>query len=140
MLLLRAKLNAFYLHCLYFTAGGCAMTKLLAVLCLCLLAFAATAQKDESQQQAKIEIDNDQVIVRRYIHPPHSTTPMHSHRSGVVVYLTDVHERSTMADGSTKEVLHKPGDVVWAPARQHILENLGAKPMEVIEIELKDRQ
>jgi beta-alanine degradation protein BauB len=102
--------------------------------------FIAVAEEHHAaEQQTKVEINNDQVIVRRYIHQPHSTTPMHSHRPGVVVYLSGVHERSTLADGSSKEVFHKPGDVVWAPARQHTLENLGSTPIEAIEIELKDR-
>jgi hypothetical protein len=114
------------------------MTKFAVIFSLYVLAFTATAQKDDAQQQTNVEIDNDQVIVRRYVHPPHSITPLHSHRNGVVVYLTDVHERNTAADGSVKEVFHKTGDVVWSPARQHVLENLGAKSIEAIEIELKD--
>jgi hypothetical protein len=117
------------------------MKKLLTLAGLCILAFVAAAQSDHAQQQqSKTEIDNDQVIVRRYIHPPHSRTPMHSHRAGVVVYLSDVHERSISPDGTAKEVFHKRGDVVWAPARQHILENLADEPIEAIEIELKDHR
>ena len=117
------------------------MKKMLALAGLCILAFGAAAQNDQPpQQQSKTEIDNDQVIVRRYIHPPHSRTPMHSHRRGVVVYLTDVHERSISPDGTAKEVFHKRGDVVWASARQHILENLADEPIEAIEIEMKDHR
>jgi quercetin dioxygenase-like cupin family protein len=117
------------------------MSKVSAVLALCLVGFVAAAQKDQRlEQQTKTEIDNDQVLVRRNIHPPHSRTPMHSHRSGVVVYLTDVHERSTMPDGTAKEIFHKRGDVVWSPAHQHILENLADTPIEAIEIELKDHR
>jgi hypothetical protein len=117
------------------------MKKLLAVLGLCIPVLVAGAQNNRAaQQQSKTEIDNDQVIVRRYIHPPHSKTPMHSHRAGVVVYLTDVHERSISPDGTAKEVFHRRGDVLWAPARQHVLENLADEPIEAIEIELKDHR
>ena len=113
---------------------------LIATAILVLVAFVALAEvHHSSEQKTKVEIDNDQVTVRRYIHPPHSTTPMHSHRQGVVVYLSDVHERSTLADGTSKEVVHKMGDVVWAPAREHTLENLSNTPIETIEIELKER-
>jgi len=94
----------------------------------------ANASRDKD---SKTEIDNDQVIVRRNIHPPHAITPMHSHKAGVVVYLTDVRERSTSPDGSAKMVTRRAGEVVWAEARQHTLENLSNTPIEVIEIELK---
>jgi mannose-6-phosphate isomerase-like protein (cupin superfamily) len=63
---------------------------------------------------------------------------MHSHKDAVVVYLTDVHERSTSPDGTSKEVTHRAGDVVWSPAHTHMLENLSDKPIEVIEIEIKN--
>lgn len=114
--------------------------RVIGIAILFVVAFIAVAEEHHAPgQQTKVEINNDQVIVRRYIHPPHSTTPLHSHGQGVVVYLSDVHERSTSADGSSKEVFHKSGDVVWAPARQHTLENLGNTPIEAVEIELKDR-
>jgi hypothetical protein len=95
------------------------------------------AQSAEQSAVSKIEIDNERVIVRRNIHAPHSITPMHSHRAGVVVYLSDVHERTVAPDGSSREVFHNAGDVIWAPARTHRLENLADKPIEAIEIELK---
>ncbi|MGI9075510.1 MAG: hypothetical protein ACR2JB_30245 [Bryobacteraceae bacterium] len=103
--------------------------------------FAAVSALMPNLQQpppaSKTEVDNDRVIVRRNIHPPHSTTEMHSHRDGVVVYLSDVHERTIAPNGSSHVVFHKAGDVIWAPARTHSLENLGDQPIQAIEIELK---
>jgi hypothetical protein len=104
---------------------------------LLLLSTLGCAQSAEQAALSKTEVDNDRVIVRRNIHAPHSITPLHSHRAGVVVYLSDVHERTIAPDGSSREVFHKAGDVVWAPARTHRLENLADKPIEAIEIELK---
>ncbi len=92
---------------------------------------------EQPPSASRTEIDNDRVIVRRNIRAPHSTTEMHSHRDGVVVYLSEVHERTIPPDGSSRVVFHKPGDVVWAPARTHALENLGDQPIQAIEIELK---
>jgi hypothetical protein len=109
------------------------------LLMLCAYIAGAWSQSSSSAQLSRIEIDNDQVIVRRNIHPPHSVTPMHSHEAGLVVYLTDVRERSTSPDGSTKIVTHRAGEVIWAGARQHALENLGDNPVEALEIELKGK-
>jgi hypothetical protein len=103
----------------------------------CAYVAGASSQSNSAAQLSRIEIDNDQVIVRRNIHLPHSVTPMHSHEAGLVVYLTDVHERSTSPDGSFKIVTRRAGEVVWAVARQHALENLGDTPTEALEIELK---
>ncbi len=90
-----------------------------------------------SENQSKVEIDNSNVLVRRNIRGPYAVTAVHSHGKGVVVYLTDVKERSTDSGGRTKEVIHRAGEVVWAPARTHKLENLTANRIEVVEIELK---
>src|SRR4051794_28882305 len=91
-----------------------------------LCAYIAGAQTPTFAKKigSQVEIENEQVIVRRNVHPAHAITPMHSHRAGIVVYLTDVNERSTAPNGSSKVVAHKTGEVVWAPARQHRLENL----------------
>ncbi len=85
----------------------------------------------------KVEIDNEQVrVVRRY-HAPHEKVPMHSHKDGVVVYLTELREISTESDGTSRQITRHAGDVIWSPAHTHSLENLADTPIEVIEIELK---
>jgi quercetin dioxygenase-like cupin family protein len=86
----------------------------------------------------KIEIDNPQVQVTRSFHAPHEVVPMHSHKDAVVVYLSDVHEKSTYPDGTSKEITHHAGDVIWSPAHTHALENLANEPIRVIEIEPKE--
>jgi quercetin dioxygenase-like cupin family protein len=108
------------------------------LLMACAYTAGARSENGTAEHGSKIEIENDRVLVRRNVHPPHSVTPMHSHRAGVVVYLTDVRERTTAPDGTSKIVTHKAGEALWAPARSHTLENLGDTRVEAIEIELKD--
>jgi quercetin dioxygenase-like cupin family protein len=105
------------------------------------LSFYAGVQngKKVSKDESRIEVDNDRVVARHNFRQPHAFTPMHSHRDGVVIYLTDVHERSTAPDGTSKEVSHRAGEVVWAPAREHALQNLENTKIEVVEVELKER-
>lgn len=116
------------------------ISKLACAAILLSLSFYAGVQngKQLSKNESRIEIENDRVIVRRNLRLPHAFTPMHSHREGVVIYLSDVHERSTAPDGTSKEVSHKAGEVVWAPVREHALENLANTKIEVIEVELKE--
>src|SRR6266478_2446385 len=116
-------------------------SKLASAAILLSLSFYAGVQngKQLSKDESRIEIENDRVVVRRNFHLPHAFTPMHSHREGVVIYLSDVHERSTAPEGTSKDVSHKAGEVVWAPAREHALQNLENTKIEVIEVELKER-
>lgn len=112
------------------------------LICLLLLVapFTTTPRiRSVDQSTSTIVIDNEHVTVRRNIHAPHASIPMHSHGAGVIVYLTSVQERSIAPDGTSKNVFHKAGDVLWAPARQHALENLSEDQTEVIEIEMKQR-
>src|SRR4051794_2659875 len=103
----------------------------------CTALTAALVAQQLAHRAAKVEIENQFVHAVRNVHAPHEKTPMHSHRDAIVVYLTDVHERSTYPDGTSKEITHRAGDVVWSPAHTHTLENLADKPIEVVEIEPK---
>ena len=116
------------------------MKRNLVVLACCLMIYAAASGQDTVANHPpafKVEIDNPQVrVVRRY-HAPHEKVPMHTHKDGVVVYLTELHEISTESDGKSREITRHAGDVIWSPAHTHSLENLADTPIEVIEIELK---
>src|SRR2546430_13393002 len=116
------------------------MTRSLLVLVCCLVTYDGALAQDatyDHRSAFKVEIDNPQVrVVRRY-HAPHEKVPMHSHKDGVVVYLTELREMSTESDGTSRHITRHAGDVIWSPAHTHSLENLAYTPIEVIEIELK---
>ena len=116
------------------------MTRNMVVLVCCLAIHAGAFGQDATQNHPpafKVEIDNSQVrVVRRY-HAPHEKVPMHSHKDGVVIYLTELREISTEADGTSRRITRHAGDVIWSPAHTHALENLADTPIEVVEIELK---
>ena len=116
------------------------MTRSLLVLVCCLVTYDGALAQDATYDHRpafKVEIDNPQVrVVRRY-HAPHEKVPMHSHKDGVVVYLTELREISTESDGTSRRITRHAGDVIWSPAHTHSLENLADTPIEVIEIELK---
>lgn len=85
----------------------------------------------------KVEFENDKVRVLRIAYGPKEKSVMHSHPAGVVVFLNDLSGRFTMPDGTTEDRQVKAGTVGWSDATTHQPENLGDKPFQVIQVELK---
>jgi len=85
----------------------------------------------------KVEMENDQVRVLRITYGPHDKSVMHGHPAAVLVCLTDFHANFTSPDGKTEERRGKAGETIWTPAEEHLPENLGAKRLELILVELK---
>ncbi len=88
-------------------------------------------------QHYRVEFENAQVRVLRVRHDPHHRAPMHEPPAGVVVWLTDGHEKLTFPDGKTQESHAKAGQVNWTAGTTHAVENLSDKAFEVILVELK---
>jgi hypothetical protein len=65
---------------------------------------------------------------------------MHHHPANVAVFLTDGQTRFTMPDGKTQDSPAKAGSVQWSEAGEHLPENVGDKPFEVILVELKTKK
>jgi quercetin dioxygenase-like cupin family protein len=90
-------------------------------------------------KQCKVEFENEQVRVLRWKVGPHEKNPMHEHPAMVTIALTGGHTRYTLADGKTREVTTKAGQVTWSVPEKHSGENLSDKPTEVIQVELKGK-
>jgi hypothetical protein len=85
----------------------------------------------------RVEIDNAWVRVLRVKHAPHAKVAIHEHPANVAVFLTDVNERLTGADGKIQEVHRKAGEVAYSEATRHMEENISDQPLEAILVELK---
>ena len=85
----------------------------------------------------KVEFENDQVRVLRFVVPPGAKTAQHDHPNSVVVVLTDYDARVTTPDGKTTETQGKAGSVIWRNAVRHTFENVGKTPAEGLIIEPK---
>jgi hypothetical protein len=84
---------------------------------------------------AKVEFENESIIVIRVRRAPHEKTPMHGITSArLVVWLTDAHLRDTRPDGSTNETHRRAGAVDWVPIQRHAGENLSHEPLEFLAI------
>jgi quercetin dioxygenase-like cupin family protein len=87
----------------------------------------------------KVEFENDTVRVLRVTYGPHEKSVMHHHPANVAVFLTNGQARFTMPDGKTQDAPVKAGSVQWSEAGEHLPENVGDKPFELVLVELKTK-
>ena len=85
----------------------------------------------------KVELENEHVRILRITYAPGEKSVMHRHPANVAVFLTDGKARFTTPDGKSQEVTMKAGTTRWGDDENHLPENVGAKPFELILVELK---
>lgn len=86
----------------------------------------------------KLEFENEHVRVERVTIPVGYAGPMHSHTlPSLEIFLTDDHIGETLADGTKREWKSKAGEVAWAGAVTHRVENLRDAPTDILSIEFK---
>jgi quercetin dioxygenase-like cupin family protein len=88
----------------------------------------------------KVEFENDSVRVLRITYPAHEKSVMHHHPNSVAVFLADGQSRFTLPGGQTQDAPVKAGAVQWTDAGEHLPENVGDKPFELILVELKTKK
>lgn len=112
---------------------------------------AVAAQLDlpdaEAQDAAKVmprayrvALENDQVRVLEFTGRPGMGIcgdGMHSHPAHLTVVLSDWKGVATTPDGTVRKRERKLGDVFWAEAETHKLENTGTTHSRVLIVELK---
>jgi len=88
--------------------------------------------------QTPAVVDNSTVRILNAVDKPHAPTPLHKHDfNRVMIYLDDGDQDITI-DGKTEHHHWKAGEVVWSPAGpMHVSENVGAKDLRIIEIEVR---
>ncbi len=118
------------------------MRPLLALATLCIVGAVPAFAQDPVKVDAKhykVEFENEQVRVLRINYGPGEKSVMHEHPNAVAVFLTDGKSRFTTPDGKTTENSVKAGQSIWTPGGKHLPENVGAKPFELILVELKGK-
>jgi len=105
------------------------------------VAHAQTAAKADpvkvDPKHYKVEFENESVRVLRISYGPGEKSVMHNHPNAVAVYLSDGTARMTTPDGKSQDMPIKSGVTAWTPAGTHLPENIGARPFQVIVVELK---
>lgn len=86
----------------------------------------------------RVEFENDKVRVIRIRYGAGEKSVMHTHGRNVSIFLTDSAVRMTLPDGSSEDVSLKFGSFEYADSEEHLPENLGDEPLEVLLVELKE--
>jgi quercetin dioxygenase-like cupin family protein len=84
-----------------------------------------------------VEFENETVRVLRIHYGPGEKSVMHSHPDAIAVFLTDSKNKMTFPNGKSEVSSGKAGEVQMTPAGEHLPENVGDKPMELILVEIK---
>lgn len=85
-----------------------------------------------------VEFENDRVRIIRIKYGPGEKSVMHTHGANVSVMLTSGSVRFHFPDGTSTDVPGKTGQATWSEAEEHLPENIGDGPVEVVLVELKD--
>ncbi len=85
----------------------------------------------------KVEFENESVRVLRIHYGPGEKSVMHFHPNNVAVYLTDGTVRMGTPGGKSVDAPFKAKGVAWAAAGDHLPQNIGSQPMEVVVVEMK---
>jgi beta-alanine degradation protein BauB len=85
------------------------------------------------------EFENERVRALRRVLAPGESTTMHTHpSSGVAVLVTAGQLEISPPDGAARSLDVKAGAIQWLDSgTRHQLKNVGAAPIEIIDIELK---
>ena len=85
----------------------------------------------------KVVLENKQVRVLRINYGPREKSVMHGHPATVAVFLSEGRARFAFPDGKSEERSWTAGQSLFIPAENHLPENLGDKPIDLVLIELK---
>ncbi len=85
----------------------------------------------------KLEFENERVRVLRISYEPGEKSVMHRHPAGLAVFLTEQKVKFAAPDGTEQETANEPGKTGWHEAEQHLPENIGDQPKELILVEMK---
>jgi quercetin dioxygenase-like cupin family protein len=101
-----------------------------------IVALFFTAQAEET---VKTPINNDDVRVLDVVVQPHEKTKMHEHKvNRVMLYRVAGAQNFEYADGRHSVLKFNQDEVKWSPMEgMHIAEVATAKPVNIVEIELK---
>jgi hypothetical protein len=91
----------------------------------------------------RIAFENDKVRVLEYYSKPGlglCGQGRHYHPAHLVFALTPAQARVTLADGKVIIAQNKAGEIFWAPAETHTVENIGGNDVRAYIVEPKDAQ
>lgn len=104
---------------------------------------AATAQDavKVAPRNYRVAFENDKIRVLEYYSKPGvglCGQGRHFHPAHLTVALTDAKAKVRVGDGRVIVAENKAGDMFWAPAQTHTVENIGKNEVRAYIVETKD--
>jgi hypothetical protein len=120
----------------------CLASLTIACLTVSLLAFPQSNQDSLDSLKVcsatqKLMFENEFVRVIDDQIPTGVAEPLHSHRHGVVIFLTASTYETVTQGGNETVSPRKEGTALWSEATVHTVKNVGKAPAHAIRIELK---
>ncbi len=85
-----------------------------------------------------VDFENDRVRVVRMTYPPGTRTPLHAHRTGFGVFLSDAHGQNLFESGDPVPIDATARTTFWTTDQPaHVTENLGEEDLVVVLVEMK---
>jgi hypothetical protein len=84
-----------------------------------------------------VELETDRVRVLRIKYAPGENSIMHRHPVTIAIFLNNATFRIAYPDGRSENGTARAGDVMHLGELEHLPENTGQEPFEVITVELK---
>jgi quercetin dioxygenase-like cupin family protein len=84
-----------------------------------------------------VTLANSRVRVMEATLAPGEKEQMHSHPAYVIYVIAGGKARNHAADGTTVDVVYKPGDTFYREPLTHWAENIGDTPIRLVLVELK---
>ncbi len=129
--------------------GGFSRRDALALLVSIGVIGAGEAEDAAAQDPAKVNprsyrvvLENDKVRVLEYRSLPGLSVcgvGIHTHPAHLTVAMTEGKVKITTEDGKVLSAENKSGEVFWAPAETHSVENISGRPMRAYMVEVKDK-
>jgi len=112
----------------------------ISILATCFFSITALAEDAviADPQHYTVEFENDRVRVIRVRYGAGEKSVMHTHGPNVSVLLSEGQIHMTYPDGTSEDMPSKVGVAIWAENEEHLPENLGDQPLEVVLVELKN--
>lgn len=85
-----------------------------------------------------VDFENERVRVVRMTYPAGFTTPLHAHRAGFGVFLTDALGQNILEEGEPVPIQAAARSTFWTTGQPvHVTENLGETDLVVVLVEVK---
>ncbi len=102
----------------------------------------ATGDASTAGGGTRVALENDAVRVVDYASVPQSGAcgaGRHWHPAHLTIFMAPARLKVTRADGTTFVSNRNVGEVLWFPAGEHAVENVGDGPARLINVEVKDK-